>query len=76
MSTGHLVRPDGTIKTEPHKPGNANGLQKRLRELYLEYVNDHLTVSHIAEYYGLDPVDMDQLIHIGRKLHQEFTSHE
>ena len=56
-----------------HVPGNSNPLQKRLIDLYLEWVNDHLTLNHIAEHYQIDPVDMDQLIHIGRKLHKQST---
>lgn len=47
-----------------------NNLQKTLQALYLEWVNDHLTLSHISEHYGIDTVDMDQLIHIGRKIHE------
>ena len=60
---GHVVRPDGTIN--PHWTRH-NGLQKRLRELYLEYVNDHLNLFHIAEYYGLTRLTWIELIHIGK----------
>jgi len=46
-------------------------MKKHLITLYLDWVNNWLTLSVMAEHYGIDPIDLDQLIHIGRKLHNE-----
>lgn len=46
-------------------------MKKHLITLYLDWVNNWLTLSKMAEHYGIDPVDLDQLIHIGRKAHNE-----
>lgn len=56
------------------KYNQLNNLQKRMVDLYLEWVNDHLTLDHIADYYGFDIYDMDMLISIGRKLHRQTTN--
>ena len=45
-------------------------IKTKLIELYLDWVNNWLTLSKMADHYGLDPVDLDQLIHIGRKAHE------
>jgi uncharacterized tellurite resistance protein B-like protein len=46
-------------------------MKKQLIELYLEWVNNWGTLSKMADHYGIDKVDLDQLIHIGRKAHNE-----
>ncbi len=45
-------------------------MKKSLIALYLDWVNNWLTLSAMADHYGFDPVDLDQLIHIGRKAHE------
>jgi len=45
-------------------------MKKQLIELYLDWVNNYVTLSKMAEDYGMDYIDMDQLIRIGRKLHE------
>ena len=46
-------------------------LKQQLINLYLELLNDFLTVSRIAEYYGLTTEDMRTLIEMGKKYHEE-----
>lgn len=46
-------------------------MKQQLIDLYLDWVNNWLTVAAISEHYGIDPVYMDQLISIGRDLHHQ-----
>ena len=41
-------------------------MKKKLISIYLEYLNDFLTVSRMAEYYGLSVEDMSTLIEMGK----------
>jgi len=46
-------------------------MKKKLISIYLEYLNDFLTVSRMAEYYGLSVEDMSTLIEMGKKYSKE-----
>lgn len=46
-------------------------IQKQLIELYLDYVNDFLTIERFAEYYNLTPTHVEMLLSIGRELQEE-----
>jgi hypothetical protein len=45
----------------------------QLINLYLDYKNNFLTVGSFAEYYGLDHADALQIIHLGKKYHNQQT---
>lgn len=40
--------------------------KKRPIEWYLEYLNDFVTVARMAEYYGMDEMELENLIDLGR----------
>ena len=40
--------------------------KRRPIEWYLEYLNDFVTVSRMAEYYGVDEMELENLIDLGR----------
>ena len=44
-------------------------MNKQLREFYLDWFNNYLTVEKIAEHHGLDVDDAKALINMGRYLH-------
>lgn len=46
-----------------------NNFQKYLVTMYLEYVNNFLTVERFAEYYGISEELATLLIKEGKKLH-------
>lgn len=46
-------------------------MKKQLIDLYLDYVNNWLTTGKMADYYGLDTSDLETLIAIGKKYHEE-----
>ncbi len=50
-------------------------MRQKLIDTYLDYVNNFIRLSAVADHYGIDPVDMDQLICIGRKLHNANVAH-
>jgi len=39
-------------------------------KMYLDYVNNFLTVSSFAEWYGLDEEDANIIIDMGRKYNE------
>lgn len=41
-----------------------------LDKIYLDYVNNFLTIQGMAEYYDIDVIDMGKLIGIARKVHE------
>jgi hypothetical protein len=51
--------------------------QKFLRDLYLSYVNDYLTISYMAESHGMsDNKDiMKSMIDAGKVIHEEEVEH-
>lgn len=44
-------------------------------KLYLDYVNNFLTVEKFAEHYGLSLVDAEKIIRQGRKEHESKVSY-
>jgi hypothetical protein len=42
----------------------------KYEELYLDYVNNFLTVARFAEYYGMSGDYANHVIEIGRKLNK------
>jgi len=46
-------------------------MKKTLIEFYLDWKNNFLTISRMAEYYGLEVTTCDELVEIGRQLHKE-----
>ena len=40
--------------------------KRRPIEWYLEYLNDFVTVSRMAEYYDMDEMELENLIDLGR----------
>jgi hypothetical protein len=48
-------------------------LKETIQEAYLEYVNDYLTISTYAEHKGLTWDEANDLIRLGRKLHERIV---
>lgn len=44
--------------------------------IYLEYFNDWLTVSRMAEYYSVSEAKLNHLINAGRKAHEKQAQKE
>ena len=44
--------------------------RNELKEMYLDWYNNYLTVDKIAEHHGLESDDMDKLIDLGRRYHE------
>ena len=44
-----------------------------LREIYLDYVNNYLTVDKFAEHNGIHPTDARRLLSIGQVLHEDYV---
>lgn len=44
-------------------------MNKQLREFYLDWFNNYLTIEKIAEHHGLDVDDAKTLISMGRYMH-------
>jgi hypothetical protein len=42
-----------------------------LRELYLDYTNDYLTIQKFAEHHQIEVDDARRLMNIGEKLHEK-----
>lgn len=40
-------------------------------DMYLDYVNDFLTVARFAEYYDMPEEKADRIINIGRKINDK-----
>jgi hypothetical protein len=49
-------------------------MKKKLRELFLDYFNNFLSVEGFSEYYGLDQDKAKRIIELGRKLHEKHVS--
>lgn len=47
---------------------------KQLLELYLDYVNNFLTVARFAEYYNLTEKEALQVIEIGKACHERYVN--
>lgn len=46
-------------------------LRNYLADLYLDWVNNFLTIERFAEYYGLDDDDARDLLKIAKKCHEQ-----
>jgi len=46
-------------------------LRDYLADLYLDWVNNFLTIERFAEYYGLDDDDAKALLEIAKKSHEQ-----
>lgn len=47
-------------------------MNKILREFYLDYVNNYLTVEKIAEHNGIGTDHAIKLIEMGKEYHEEY----
>jgi len=47
-------------------------MNTQLREFYLDWVNNYLTVETMAEHHGLDVQHARTLINMGRYAHQQY----
>ena len=50
-------------------------IEKR-RELYLDWVNNFLTVAYFAEYYDISESEAQEVINSGRKIHERTVEFE
>lgn len=46
-------------------------LRDYLADLYLDWVNNFLTIAVFAEYYGLDEEDARDLLKLAKKSHEQ-----
>jgi hypothetical protein len=46
-------------------------LRDYLADLYLDWINNFLTISVFAEYYGLDEEDARDLLKLAKKSHEQ-----
>jgi hypothetical protein len=46
-------------------------LRDTLADLYLDWVNNFLTIEKFSEYYGLDEEDAKQLLVLAKKCHEQ-----
>ena len=46
-------------------------LRETLADLYLDWVNNFLTIEKFSEYYGLDEEDAKQLLVLAKKCHEQ-----
>jgi hypothetical protein len=65
----------GKIKPFEYKENNAtimfNGTKADVKEMYLDYVNNFLSVSRFAEYYNISERQANSIIESGRKYAKE-----
>jgi hypothetical protein len=46
-------------------------LRDTLADLYLDWVNNFLTIERFSEYYGLDENDAKELLKLAKKCHEQ-----
>ena len=46
-------------------------IRKQLQEIYLQYVNDFITISAFADYHHIDDQTASLLIAEGRAIHEQ-----
>ena len=46
-------------------------LRDTLADLYLDWINNFLTIEKFAEYYGLDENDANDLLKLSKKCHEQ-----
>ena len=49
-------------------------LKETIQDTYLEYVNDYLTITTFAEHKGLTYDEAEDLIRLGRKIHERIVA--
>jgi transglutaminase-like putative cysteine protease len=47
---------------------------QHLRELYLDYLNNYLTVDKLAEHHEIDTSVASLLLDIGKQLHENYVN--
>ena len=47
---------------------------RKKQELYLDWVNNFLTVAYFAEYYGLTEAEANAVINDGRAYHESVVA--
>ena len=52
---------------------NVFNLGEQLADLYLEWVNNYLTVEKFAEHYQLTEKDAVNILSVGKRYHQKRT---
>lgn len=48
-----------------------NNLKIQLADLFLQYINDFLTLQSFASFYGMSESSAKKLIDVGRDFHEE-----
>ena len=48
-------------------------MTKHLQSLYLDWVNNWLTINAFCDHHDIDPSDAITLIELGRKYHEHFV---
>ena len=46
-------------------------LRDYLADLYLDWINNFLTIERFSEYYGLDEDDAKDLLKLAKKCHEQ-----
>ena len=46
-------------------------LRDTIADLYLDWVNNFLTIGRFSEYYGLDEEDAKDLLKLAKKCHEQ-----
>ena len=46
-------------------------MKERFANMFLDYVNDFLTVGGFASYYGMSDEVAERIINVGRKCHEQ-----
>lgn len=49
-------------------------MKKALRDFYLDWFNNFLTITYFAAHYGIEEKDAEILIEMGRKYHEEHVA--
>ena len=52
------------------------GAHNFLQDMYLDWVNNFLTVERFAEYYRITPPQAIAIIELGRKAHEEILKEQ
>lgn len=50
-------------------------MKDKLIAFYLDYLNNYITTSKMAEDYGLDLLEVNTLINWGKRYHTEYTDY-
>lgn len=48
-------------------------MKQQLINFYLDYLNNYISAAKIAEHNGLDLLEANTLINMGRRYHEEYT---